>query len=80
MAVDSHIGQFSQAFLTKLVDPNANFAIVGFWRTLPDGSIEKFELPFGHDRFRHQFLMTEVDDPQGNAVKISYDNHSEWHR
>jgi RHS repeat-associated protein len=65
---DSALGQFSQAILTKLVDPNT-FATVGFVRTLSDGAVEKFMLAASTT----QFFMTEVDDPQGNAVKIAYD-------
>ena len=33
--------------------------------------MEKFELPVGE-----QFFMTEVDDPQGNAVTITYDSQT----
>ena len=71
----SALGQFSQAVLTEFVDttqgPTGFQATTGFWRTLPDGSVEKFTLQMGAS---NQFFMTEVDDPQGNAVTITYDN------
>ncbi|MGO9526117.1 MAG: hypothetical protein ACLP0A_00935 [Verrucomicrobiia bacterium] len=61
-------GPYSQAQLTRLTDPTSGLTL-GFSRTLPDGSVEKFQksLP------PNQFFMTEVDDPQGNAAKINYD-------
>ncbi len=62
----SAIGQFSQAYLTRYVDANGH--ALYFTRTLPDGSVEKFTLAQGA-----KFFMTEIDDPQGNAVKINYD-------
>jgi RHS repeat-associated protein len=66
--VQSALGQFSQAILTEFINTDSQ-ATTGFWRTLPDGSIEKFERQMGVK----YFFMTEVDDPQGNAVKITYD-------
>jgi RHS repeat-associated protein len=64
----SALGQFSQAILTQFTNTDSG-TVTGFRRTLPDGSIEKFEQQMGGK----YFFMTEVDDPQGNAVKITYD-------
>jgi RHS repeat-associated protein len=61
-------GQFSQALLTRNVDSNGN--VTSFVRNLPDGSVERFTLPGSPG----QFFMSEVDNPQGNAVKIGYDD------
>jgi RHS repeat-associated protein len=71
IAQNSALGQFSQAVLTRLVDP-VTFLPIAFWRTLPDGSVEKFEHEVGFGQYP-QFFMTELDDAQGNAVKITYD-------
>ncbi len=71
--VASFFGQISQAVLIKLLDPKANNALVGYWRMLPDGSIEKFELLYGNNGINTTFFMTEVDDAQGNAVAITWD-------
>lgn len=67
--IPSGLGQFSQGVLTRVVDA-ASSATKRFYRTLPDGSVEKFDLQAGDDHF----FMTEVDDPQGNAVHIQYDS------
>ncbi len=71
----SPIGQFSQATLTRNVDANGN--VTSYVRNLPDGSVERFTLPLpgsaGLQGANKEFFMTEVDDPQGNAVKIAYD-------
>ena len=69
-------GQFSQAYLTRNVDPTTKLP-TSFIRTLPDGSVEKFTLPQGTPGVPGtKFFMTEIDDPQGNAVTIQYDSQT----
>ena len=71
-SVTSPMGQFSQSFLTRNVDSSGN--VTSFVRNLPDGSVEKFTVSLaGPPLGQNQWFMTEVDDPQGNAVKIAYD-------
>jgi len=64
-------GQFSQATLTRNVDASGN--VTSYVRNLPDGSVERFTLSMPFGGF-FDYYMTEVDDPQGNAVKIAYDS------
>ena len=61
----SNFGPFSQARLTKLT---LGGMTTGFVRELRDGSTETFEQIFGN-----QFFLTEVADPTGNAVTLTYD-------
>ena len=74
-SVTSPIAQFSQAVLTRNVDASGN--VISFIRYLPDGSIERFGYhqggPTGLLDTNVMFFLTEVDDPQGNSVTISYD-------
>ena len=66
-------GQFSQAYLTRYTDSGGY--PTHFTRTLPDGSVEKFTPIQGNAGIPGtKFFMTEVDDPQGNAVKINFDS------
>ena len=62
----SKLSPYTQAQLTEV--KNSGGAVIGFTRTLKDGSSEQFMQASGS-----QFFMTAVIDPQGNKATINYD-------
>ena len=58
------VGFWSQSKLKKLT--------TGFERQMPDGGIEKYEQSDGGSNPR--YFLTQVIDPQGNAVTLSYNS------
>ncbi|MBI4752257.1 MAG: hypothetical protein HY774_27530 [Acidobacteria bacterium] len=58
------VGFWSQSKLKKLT--------TGFERQMPDGGIEKYEQSDGGSNPR--YFLTQVIDPQGKAVTLSYDS------
>ncbi len=74
-AYDPATGTFAPGFrthavMTRLADPGG---AVSYQRELPDGSKEIFSQPDGSFAFPRKVLLTEWRDPQGNAVKLTYD-------
>jgi RHS repeat-associated protein len=46
---------------------------IRYERQLPDGGLEKFEQADGPERAGRRIFLTEIRDPQGNAVSLTYD-------
>jgi RHS repeat-associated protein len=59
-------GLMTQAHLTRRLTLQGQ--TVGFTRILPDGSQQLFDQKLGN-----QYFLTQVTDPQGNGVTLSYD-------
>ena len=51
----------------------SNTVATSYVRTFPDGSTETYGLSDGSTNFPRRFFLTQVADPQGNAVTLNYD-------
>ena len=65
-ATASTLSPYTQSFLSRTVDGTGKTTSIT--RILKDGSQETFNVALGN-----KFFLSQITDPQGNKVKISYD-------
>lgn len=76
--VEAYSG-FDSGSQSYLLDPQSHAVLIrisssSYERRFPDGSKQVFALPDGASRYPRKVFMTQVVDPTGNAVTISFDS------
>lgn len=64
---------YAPHYQTRAVLVRTSTSPIVYERRMPGGSVEVFAQPDGAIAFPRKVLLTEIRDPQGNAVKLHYD-------
>jgi RHS repeat-associated protein len=70
---DAGTQSYAPHYQTRAVLVRTSTSPIVYERRIPGGSVEVFSQPDGAIAFPRKVLLTEIRDPQGNAVKLHYD-------
>lgn len=66
--------EYGQTVRTQSIIKRTSASPIEYERRLPDGSLEVFGQPDGASTFPRRVFLTRIEDPQGQALTMTYDS------